>query len=169
MKTKKCDIPSDSLVMKYLPADYKDSFQVVPDKDISVSPDDLMVRFWTDMPGWVNALFKLRNFLVRFVGLKGTEGDRLDEFESCIRNGGCYQFIEMLAKDEWETVMLMKDKHLDAYMSVRIRDSRNVHVNTLVKYNNRLGRVYFFVIRPFHGLVVRGVLRRAVKRVQAGR
>ena len=165
MKIKKCDIPSDSLVINYLPVDYKDSFQVVPDKDIFVSPDDLMVRFWTDMPRWVNTLFKLRNFLVRFVGLKGAKGNNLDEFENCIRNGGSYRFVEMLAKDERETVMLMKDKHLDAYMSVRVSDSRNVHVNTLVKYNNRLGRVYFFVIRPFHGLVVRGVLKRAVKRV----
>ena len=57
----------------------------------------------------------------------------------------------------------MKDKHLDAYISVRIDGSKSVYVNTLVKYNNRLGKVYFFVIRPFHGLVIRSSLKRAIK------
>ena len=163
MKVKKSEIPADSLTVKYFPADYKDSFRVISSENISIAPDDLMVRFWTDMPGWVNVLFKLRNFLMRFVGLKGAEGDSLEEFKHCIRNGGKYHFIEMLAKDERETVMLMKDKHLDAYISVRIDGSKSVYVNTLVKYNNRLGKVYFFVIRPIHGLVVRSSLKRAIK------
>ncbi len=163
IKIKKCEIPSDSLVAEYLPADYKDSFCVLQDKEITATPDDLMVRFWTDMPGWINVLFKLRNFLVKFVGLEGAKGS-LEELENCIRNGGNYGLIEIIAKDERETLMLMRDKHLDAYISLRVSDRKNVYANTLVKYNNRLGKVYFFVIRPFHGIVVRAAMRRVVER-----
>ncbi len=162
IKTKKCEIPSDSLVAEYLPADYKDSFCVVQDKEITATPDDLMVRFWTDMPGWVNTLFKLRNFLVKFVGLEGAKGSQ-EELENCIRNGSNYRFVEIVAKDERETVMLLRDKHLDAYISLRVSDGKNVYANTLVKYNNRLGKVYFFVIRPFHGIVVRAAMKRIVE------
>lgn len=163
MKIKKCEIPFNSLVAEYLPADYKDSFRVVLDKEIAATPDDLMVRFWTDMPGWINVLFKLRNFLVKFVGLEGSKGS-LEELENCIRNGGNYSLIEIVAKDERETVMLMRDKHLDAYISLRVSDGKEVYANTLVKYNNRLGKMYFFVIRPFHGIVVRVAMKRIVKR-----
>ena len=44
MKVKKSEIPADSLTVKYFPADYKDSFRVISSENISIAPDDLMVR-----------------------------------------------------------------------------------------------------------------------------
>lgn len=163
MKIRKTEIPLESLTREYLPADYTDSFLITTDHEILSSPDDLMISFWTDMPGWVNTLFKLRNFLVQFVGLKGDEEGSMNELETFIRTGGEYRFMKILAKDRNETVLLMSDKHLDAHLSVRKENNYAVSANTLVHFHNRLGKVYFFLIKPFHGIVVRQVLKRTIK------
>jgi len=167
MKTEKCSLPADSNLREYLPVDYTDSFSVVSDEELTASSEDMMVSFWTDMPGWVNALFAVRNAAVRLVGLRGDKGS-LQKLENCIRNGGTDRLVTVV-KHEGEDVMIMKDKHLDAYISVKIYYKRKVYINTLVKYHNNLGRVYFLVIRPFHGIIVRQMLKRAVRRIVNGK
>ena len=165
MKTEKCEIPAESLVYKFFPADYSDSFNVKVEQSIKATPDDLLVGFWTDMPAFVNVLFKIRNFLVRFVGLKGPEGRDTKDLENSIRNGVESGFMSVPVKDEHETVMLLQDTHLNAYLSVRISDDKRiVYANTLVKYNKCLGKIYFAIIRPFHSIVVKQTLKRAIKR-----
>ena len=153
---------------RFFPADYEDSYLLMSDTAINASSDDMMIGFWTDMPAWVNALFKVRNFLVRFVGLKGGSVG-FAEVEKVIREGGSFGVMEVAAKNGDETAVLMRDKHLDAYMSVLKNGAHEVYVNTSVHYNNRLGKVYFFFIRPFHGIIVRGVLKRAVRKSTVGR
>lgn len=167
MKTKKIEIPSSSLVRRFLPADYNDAFQIIADQDIEASPDDMLIRCWLDMPGWVNGLFRLRNFLVKFAGLQGSNKNNAEELERCIREGSSYRFMEVVMKDDRETVLVMKDTHLDAWLSLRKDDPRTISLSTLVHYNNGLGRFYFFMIRYFHGKVVRAMLRRVVKREMA--
>jgi len=164
MKIKKIDIPYNSLIRHYLPADYTDSFQIWTAQQIEASPDDIMVDFWSDMPGWVNALFKLRNFLVHLVGLKGSKNEMVNLIEDCIRSGGEYHMIKVPVKDSRETVLLLSDKHLDAYLSVLKENDQTVSVNTLVHFHNRLGKVYFFFIKPFHGVIVREILKRTIKK-----
>lgn len=164
MEIKKIDIPVESLLVKFFPADYTDAFRITADSDIEASPDDILISFWTDMPGWVNRLFAIRNFLVRFVGLEGSNEKNAGELEKCIREGGSYRYMEVPLKNDHETVMVLKDKHLDAYISIYKDDARSVTASTLVHYNNRLGRIYFFVIKPFHEAVVLGTLKRAVRK-----
>ena len=168
MKVKKTTIPSGSIIEKFVPADYLDAYGCEEDTPKEIIPDDLMVNFWTDFPDWVNALFKIRNFLVKFVGLKGSEGNNLKEFENCIRTGGTYEFVSVPAKNDHETVLLLSDKHLDAYLSVHVDNKENhktISAITLVNFKNKLGRVYFFFIRPFHGLIVKSSLKRLVHKI----
>ena len=176
LKVKKSTIPSGSLTEKYLPADHSDVYACVTDTGKEIIPDDIMVNFWTDFPRWITALFKLRDFLVKFVGLKGSDSSNtayfvhstsMKELENCIRTGGTYDFVSVPAKSANETVLLLSDKHLDAYLSVHV-ESREGHKTisaiTLVNFNNKLGRFYFFVISPFHGMIVKSLLKRSVKR-----
>ena len=72
MKARKTEIPADSLVKSYFPVDYKDAYVCEISHESRLTPDDIMVRFWTDFPAWVNFLFRVRNFLVKFVGLEGS-------------------------------------------------------------------------------------------------
>jgi hypothetical protein len=167
MKLKRTSIPADSLVNAYLPADYSDVFACETKVDILPTPDDIIIGFFTDMPGWINALFKLRNFLVQFVGLKGDEVD-IEKLKNCIRTGGRYRFVSVPGKNNHETVLLLEDKHLNAYLSVHIADADNkkqqVSLITVVHFNNKLGNVYFAIIRPFHKLVVKSMLKRILSK-----
>lgn len=167
MKIKKSTIPTDSLVNAYLPADYSDVFvcEVISNK--KVSPDDLLIAFWTDFPGWVNTLFEIRNFLVKFVGLKADKEDS-NELENCIRTGGTSNFTSVPAKSSNETVMLLADKHLNAYLSAHVggdMPQQKISVITLVHFNNKLGNTYFFFIRPFHQIIVKSMMKRVVKKM----
>ena len=166
--TRKVPIPADSLVREYLPADYTDAYCREVTTVKALSPDEMLIRFWTGQPGWVKSLFRLRNFLVRFVGLKGGEGLDTEAFEKSIREGGTYGLSSVRAKNERETVMLLTDKHLDASLSVYVAEEgakKRVYAITLVKFRRTLGRVYFFVIRPFHALIVKSMLKRAIKQM----
>ena len=165
MKINKTTIPSGSLTENYLPADYSDVFACVTDTEKEMIPDDIMVNFWTDFPQWIHAFFKLRNFLVKFVGLKGAANDSVKELEKCIRTGEAYGLASVPAKNGNETVLLLSDSHLDAYMSVHVKkgqEHKTISVITLVHYKNLFGRIYFFFIRPFHGLIVKSLLKRTL-------
>lgn len=164
MKIKRTAISSASLTQTYLPAGYTDTYQLTAEQDIPASPDDIMIDFWTDMPGWVNALLKLRNFLVQFVGLKVSKEKMLSKLETCVRTGTENGFMSVPMKNEKETVMKLTDKHLDAYISVFKENEKTVAVNTLVHFHKRLGKVYFFFVKPFHCLIVRNILKRIIKK-----
>ena len=154
MKATKIGIPTECLVNRYLPADYMDAFVCETGKDFSLTPDDLSKKFWADFPVWVKTLFNIRNFLVRFVGLKGGSQTDIDEFTKTVVKSGN------------ETVLLLSDKHLDAYLSIYIEelsDRKKVYAITLIRYKMTLGRIYFLFIRPFHGLIVRSSLKRALR------
>ena len=167
MKVKNTPIPTDSLVNKYLPADYLDVFTCETISGTLPTPDDIIISFFTDMPGWVNALFKIRNFLVQFVGLRGGEND-INQLEECVRTSGKYGFISVSDKNDHETVLLLEDKHLNAYLSVHIVETatnkRNVSLITVVHFNNRLGNIYFAVIKSFHKVIVKSMLKRILSK-----
>ena len=86
MKIHKTDIPPRSLLTPCLPGDYHDCFTYGMTCRRKISPDDLMVAFWTTMPGWADTLFKLRNALVRPFGLQTDNGDAKQR-EKAIRSG----------------------------------------------------------------------------------
>lgn len=169
MKVKSAPIPTDCLVNKYFPADYSDVFACETTSDRLPTPDDIIISFFTDMPRWIGALFTLRNFLVQFVGLKGGGNSDIEKFKDCIRVGGKYGFISVPDKNDHETVLLLEDKHLNAYLSVHIAETpinkRNVSLITVVHFNNRLGNIYFAVIKPFHKIVVKSMLKRVLSKL----
>ena len=70
--------------------------------------------------------------------------------------------MTVVAKTANETVVSLDDKHLKAYLSVYVED-RNVSLSTLVQYYNKLGVAYFTLIRPFHKIVVKNMLRHTIR------
>ena len=168
MKCLKSEIPPDSLVRQVFPADYTDAFRCEIPGEAVFSADDLQVSFWTVMPGWVNALFRLRNALVKPFGLKG--GDSSDSFkkiEQAIRTGDPDGMISVPFKNERETVLKLSDKHLDAYLSFYLEkgtDTAAVTVVTVVRFHNLLGKVYFFFIKPFHKIIIKAMLESTLAR-----
>lgn len=160
MKTRQIPFPADSLAAKYLPADYADAFECACTLPPTVTPDDILDGFKTAAPAWVDALMKLRNQLVRPFGLKYGSG----------KEPGKSVLGQVMNRSENETVSSLDDKHLLFYVSVRLvretPETARVMMGTIVHLHNRLGKVYFTVIRPFHKIIVQSSLKRVLRKLQ---
>ena len=137
--------PEGSLVMKGLGSiDYCDSYMIIKQTDDPV--DEITGRIFT-LPGWIQALLKLRQVLiVKPFGLKTGDHE-----------------IPVIDKNEHEVVVGEDDKHLYFRISVmKKKTSRGTGVclTTIVKFNNLLGKIYFFFIKPFHKQVVKSLLKK---------
>lgn len=169
MRVIKSDIPEKSLTNQFFPVDYFDAYtcRVITKK--SLSADQLQIESWTVMPKWVVALFKLRNILVRPFGLKSDEiADRNTKLKSMIINGGSVGVMSLVAKSDNETILMLSDRHLDAYASIYTeneKESQIITTITLVRFHNTFGRIYFTVIKPFHKIVVKAGMRSTLKRI----
>lgn len=170
MRVKKTILPKDSTVAKYLPIDFTEILGVEISNSKLLKPDDIQVEFWTDMPAWVNFLFRLRNLLVKPFGLSGGGRD-VSKFTEAIRNGTSKGIMSVTDKTEKETVLCLNDKHLHVYLSVYVdlleqQAKQKIVVTTLVKFHKRFGKIYFYSIYPFHCIIVKQQVKRIVKKLQ---
>lgn len=138
-----------SLLKSYFPVDYYDSFERSVSGKRAITPEELLHLIFSEFPWWVDMLMRVRNVLVKPFGLKN------DGFEEHLSD-------MVQCRSERETIIGMNDKHLAFYVSLwcssEEQDSQIVGVTTIVKYNNWLGRIYFFFIRPFHKLIIKNLL-----------
>lgn len=143
----KTKIHKGGLIDNYLPADYIDSFSKEVETKENITPDAFFDMAFNRFPAWIDWLLKLRNMLAKPLGLDTTS--RFSD-SICERNDN-------------EIIWGMPDKHLDFHVSMWCSEHRGgkqeLRITTIVKYNNRFGRVYFFVIRPFHGIIIRSLLK----------
>lgn len=142
--TKLTDIPSGSAVLNgFGRVDYRDAYQ------IRVNTEDCaeqIARQVMKLPGWVSALFRLRNAIVRIFGLK--------------TGGGVVVVFPTVYRSEDEVVTGLPDSHLDFRVSFfKDRAGGTVTMTTVVHYNNALGRLYFFFVRPFHKVIAKTLLK----------
>lgn len=139
------------LIQKHLPADYADCFhrEIISDKVLTV--DRLFSLVFKEYPKCVVWLLKTRDALVKPFGLKGG-----------------ISFEELIIERNSEEIILGKyDKHLIFWVSVYSssgKDTQTAAISTVVKYNNLMGRVYFYGILVFHKIVVGYLFRRALRR-----
>ena len=114
--------------------DYWDSYIVI--KNTSESIGEIKSRVFA-LPVWVTNLLKLRNFLfVKPFGL----------------NTGSYEIPTLLISKD-EIVVGEDDKHLYFRISVLKKETHaraEIYLTTFVKFNNRWGRLYFMLIKPFN-------------------
>ena len=127
--------------------DYTDNFSEIVCTTRPISAEELTVRFFC-APQWIIVLMKFRNAIVKPFGLKG-ENNLSD--------------LVIVESDSLATIS-KNDKHLDfviAFMTEkRMNDSLYLSVCTKVRYNNRMGKFYFAIIKPFHRLICKILLKR---------
>ncbi len=128
--------------------DYADSYgvPVLSDRPVEEIAVDLF-----DSPGWIKGLMKFRDALVGPLGLKTTQGQPQSK----------QNLFPVIGRSENELVMGERDAHLDFRVSVLTDPPEGyVWVTTAVHYNNRWGRIYFLLIKPFHRLIVRSLIKK---------
>lgn len=105
-------------------------------------------------PRWIDALTRLRNILVKPLGLK-TSGD------GAPAPHGMVGLFPILSETPERLIAGFDDYHLDFRVVVDVAGDaaeRRVTLTTLVRTNNWLGRAYLTLIVPFHKLVARSMM-----------
>jgi hypothetical protein len=107
-------------------------------------------------PRWMRLLLTLRNRIVALFGLKSAELG-IDEGTTI----GAFPVVS--ARDD-QVVLGFDDSHLNFRIVLDVSaagsQTRKLAVTTLVDRHNLFGRMYIFVITPFHKLIVRTMLSR---------
>lgn len=139
-------IPTNSLLANYLPADYTDSFSQIISCEKEITPGEFRNLAFNQLPKWIDWLLKLRNTIVKPLGL-----DTKSRF-----------FDSVCERSANEIIWGMLDKHLNFHVSMWCGKYKNekqeLRITTVVKYNNWFGQIYFFVIRLFHGIIIKSIL-----------
>lgn len=140
------------MIDKYLPSDYSDSVSKRIRPVAPLTADHIFEEMFCNFPKPVVWLFKLRNAIVKPLGLQG--------------GGGFRNLIS--ERSEEEIIISKNDRYLcfrvGIFCSEPVDGWQDASVTTVVKYNNFLGRIYFIGIWVFHKLLVKSLFRKAIKK-----
>ena len=141
----------NNLIIKYLPADYKDCFWDEITEKPYMSVNELFNLMFSQYPKWIMRMYYIRNLIVKPFGVK-------------INKSIVNMIIE---QNDNEIIIGAKDKHLTFHVSLFCSDvkdkTQEVNITTIVKYENILGRIYFAAIWLFHRIIVSYLFKRAIK------
>jgi hypothetical protein len=141
-------------------AHYSDCYHIKLPSGKCPEVETFVRLFLSGFPLWIRGLFVLRNILVTPFGISTGVGTKLTVEEPLQKglNMGIFNVSELT---ETEILLFAKDNHLDAWLLFTIagNEPKTLTATTAVHFNNRLGRIYFFIIKPFHKLIVRQLLQ----------
>ncbi|QYA13186.1 DUF2867 domain-containing protein [Rhizobium sp. AB2/73] len=146
----------------YRGADLVDSFAPTFGAGISRDPEAVAHAILGRPAWWVHGFLATRDMTVARFGLKTT-----DELQRNARENESIAFFPVLSRSENELVLGVDDRHLGFRASILLgalndEGAFEVVVTTVVHRHNTFGRAFLNLIRPFHVLVIRSSLRRAV-------
>lgn len=118
----------------------------------------IAARAFGSAPEWVEALLALRNVMVAPFRLKtGREKGQRDR--------ALVGIFPVISQRPDRIVMGLDDRHLDFRVVVDVVPTQGRTVaataTTYVRTHNAGGRLYLALVKPFHRVIVRAMLRRA--------
>lgn len=163
-------IGSDYLINRNIDVvTFSDNFRLVSDKLNNMpQPKDLMIAFFLSFPKSFKILLNTREFIAKFLGLKTAPKsekerkiEKLHKFEGKV--GESIAIFEVLEKNDKELMTGQKDSHLDFKLSFIVYKSENktnLELATTVVINNKVGKLYFGIVKPFHKFYIKRILKR---------
>lgn len=143
-------------------AEYRDIFTtVIIDK--SITPEESTEAFFNTFPQWGHYLMVLRNWIVKYFGLE-TSDDTERKIITCppkLKKGDRVAFFEVIERTNNSIYMGATDKHLCATVGIilcKIHNKTFITIETEVVFHNRFGHIYFWIIKPFHILLIKHCL-----------
>ncbi len=149
--------------------------------DVAAAPGDQCLRefiagFIAYNPGWIKLLYHIRAGFVRLLGMRQEGLPAAPAYRAAdipLTPGAKLSvFTVEQAEPGRHWIASASESHLTAYLGVVLEpqgQSSRLHVVTLVKYHSWAGPVYFNVIRPFHHLVVRQMMRAGAEHLRESR
>ena len=150
---------NDKIFISFGKVNYEDRFCLIHETKKIINIDFIIVKLVKTIPKWFDLLLNLRNVIARIFGLKtGKIGDIYKNSEKLIfKQDQMIGDIFIFFKDKNHLIAQLKDKHLDFRFSIFIWQKEGitkVSLSTIVKINNIFGSIYFFLINPFHRLII---------------
>lgn len=164
-------LPEGTLIIDSFPEyDYLDVYSFKVKSDKKIDPGDVAELLCTEGPQWADTLLKIRNSVVKYIGLETGEGIdwRKAPSKENRQPGKRFGIFEVKEIRDDEFMMGGEDKHLDFRVSAIVRPKdgyQEVFIATIVKFNNILGNLYFFPVKPFHCLIVKDTVKRMEKKI----
>jgi hypothetical protein len=123
-------------------------------------------------PVWLKALFAARYLLARALRLDTADIPRRarlrPEAVSFTPGDKASIFTVRSGDEDRYLVVGADDNHLSAHLTIVAEPvsgaRKRFQVGTIVHFHRKAGPVYFAVIRPFHHLIIRGMLKAGVAR-----
>jgi hypothetical protein len=163
-RVRKVAFPPESRLHADLPAAYFHDAWETTLAEPRLTPVEIAERALSATPGWVEAMLRLRNRLVKPFGVRavGALGGRGARPARGWRPGDRLSIFSIESIDETELVMGIDDVHLDVRISFLVRrgEAASYVVSSWVKAHNWIGRVYMWPVAPFHAWIVIGMMRR---------
>jgi len=149
----------DNLIELLTTVDFTDTFSTTNHID---DIKDITNLIFNTSPKWLELLLKLRNNLVKIIGLKTSIPK---DYNETFKVGGYVKFFKIYSISNNQVVLGANDSHLNFRAIVEIDTSRNYNIKviTLVQFNNKKGEFYMNIIKPFHRLVVKKMVKNAFK------
>lgn len=176
MKINKVQLPYNSIFDSDSDFKFLDSYQsAFVDRSDTIDIQAVGVAFFTSSPKWVDQLFTLRNKIVRSLGLKVSND--LSEREELLRTfnadvGQQVGLFKVFHRSDYELILGEDDKHLDFRVSFILDKTKQsaecklLTISTFVRFHNRMGRLYFLPVRPFHSRIVPAMLKAMTKQLE---
>lgn len=137
-------------------ADFADAWRI---GDLPIGTDAPMVaqRVFARSPAWIGFLMKIRNLIVSPFGLKTGKGEGPNRIGRFI--------FPVVSSAPRQVVLGFNDAHLDfrVVIDVEAQDTTKLAATatTYVRTHNLGGRLYLFMVKPFHRLIVPAMLANA--------
>jgi len=137
--------------------DFSDTFSTT---NHSNNLNEISNIIFNTTPKWISILFKIRNKIAGFIGLKI---DKPNDYNTDYKIGGYISFFKIFQINDNEIILGANDNHLNfrAIINNTKEEVNNIKVTTLVEYNNTKGKIYMTLIKPFHRLVVMKMVSQA--------
>ena len=156
---------SDKILVSFGQANYEDSFCLILETKKIFDVDFIIFKIIKSLPNWFKILLNLRNTIARIFGLKTGEIENIFDNSArlSIKQDQSIGDFFILLKYKKHLITELNDKHLNFRFSILIRENEGitkVSLSTIVKLNNFFGRIYFFLVKPFHRLIIPNILKR---------
>jgi hypothetical protein len=139
-------------------AQFADAFSITTETT-DLTARDAATRMLSHSPPWVDALMRLRDLIVAPFGLKTAQSAHHANVDKV-------GFFPVLSETPQRLIAGFNDNHLDFRVVVDVAadgTGQRVTATTVVLMHNWLGRIYLTVIKPFHRMVVRSMLRQVTR------
>jgi hypothetical protein len=161
-------MPSNSVLAPlYAGADLLDAFAIRLPAEASNDIEVLARAAFERQAWWIRALTYVRDVVMVTVGVTSSRAVGL----AAAARGPVIGYLPVLSRSATELVVGADDRHLDFRATIQLRavaeNERELVTGTVVHCHNRLGRVYLAAIAPFHRVIVRANLERAVRAMKS--